>query len=350
MPSHPMYKAVNRLSGEEYLVLHPKWRERRDELRAVSNAGLAVCQSCQQPVRLKAGRRLRMHFAHLHQAGCSAGHESSAVIAARAVLFDWVNTRMPGKVEAEVLAEGFPRTIDVVIELADGSKVAWWVVDRLMRADARGRVEHAAEDLGFRLRWIMLERILRRDDNQPGKRSRWRRLRLSPCERACLRQTVYDEIGRENRLLPEEFGSSLYYLSAEDLRITGFRSLERVQPPNIFVGREECSLLKDMDLDAEGEILFAGEARALRASRQKRERHRETVTRWLEPRGQARQRSFSEMLPAKLRPGEEAPETPERPAARCVHCGEISADWWTAWEENGERLGKCRSCLEKGLG
>jgi len=62
------------------------------------------------------------------QAGCSAGHESSAVIAARAVLFDWVNTRMPGKVEAEVLAEGFPRTIDVVIELADGSKVAWWVV------------------------------------------------------------------------------------------------------------------------------------------------------------------------------------------------------------------------------
>ena len=127
---------------------------------------------------------------------------------------------------------------------------------------------------------------------------------------ACLRQTVYDESA------VKPFAGGVWQLAllfdAEDLQITGFRSLERVQPPNIFVGREECNLLKDMDLDAE-EILFAGEARAAGQPPETR-----AASRNGNPLAGAARTSppalVSEMLPAKLRPGKKL-RNPERPAA-----------------------------------
>lgn len=346
-----MYKAVNRLTGEEYLVLHPQWRERVHELRALSQAGLAACQACQQPVVLRAGNRKRMHFAHRHLRGCSLAEPSGPVMEGIAVLYDWMYRLAPGDVQAEVLLPGLPRPLDLARTAEDGRRIAYWIVDRLLRSDQRERIAQTLSDGGYEVVWVMLERILRLDDAQPGKRKRQAWLRLSPCERACMRQTPYDEIGRENRLLPQEFGSTLYYLDAGNAAIRAFRSLERVHPPNIFSGREESCALSDLRLDERGEFCFPGEKARLARSRGRAVQFRETVQRWLGPRQGVVQPRLAE-------PGDEVPQPRVRDAGmgvrlravRCVHCGQVTEDWWTAWDEQGERLGKCRSCLEKGLG
>jgi hypothetical protein len=336
-----VYKAVHRQSGEEILTLHPDWRGRKNELRRLTGEDLLVCQGCRQAVRLKAGPHKRPHFAHRHLQGCSYGQESPRVLAARALLYEWLADQAPGRVEAEVSLPGLLRPADAILhqEAQNGGDVVFWVVDALMKQETRLRLRAAFQNAGMRPVWILHAHLLHPDTNHTG----W--IYLSPCERDCLRQTPYDEIGRENHLLAQDFGCSLHYLDLASGLLTTFRSLERVHAPNVFSGRREECPLDQLRIDACGEPVYPGEASDLDASRAARMRQTERVKRWLEPAPRIQQPALPHVPDA---------EQPRPPASQervtCIYCGEITTDWWTAWSEEGERLGKCRSCLDKGYG
>jgi hypothetical protein len=336
-----VYKAVHRLSGEEILTLHPAWRGRQDELRQLTGQEMLVCQGCRQAVRLKAGPRKRPHFAHRHLQGCSYGQESPRVLAARAILYEWLADSCPGKVKAEVSLPGLPRPADVVLD--DGGTV-YWVTDTLMKQEMRSRLRSAFDQAGYQPVWILLSNLLRPDAYQtPASARHPNRIYLSPCERDCMRQTIYDEIGRENHLLGSDFGSSLHYLDVDEGKLITLRSLERVHAPNIYVGRREEHTLDKVLVDLDGEPVHPGEERDLENSRRMRKRQVERVKLWLEPAPRSVQLSLGVDISAGV-PRE------AREKVTCIYCGETTDDWWAVWVEDGERLGKCRACLDKGFG
>jgi hypothetical protein len=333
-----VYKAVHRESGEEILTLHPAWRGRSDELRRLAGEGMLVCQGCRQAVRLKAGPRKRPHFAHRHLQGCSYGQESARVLTGRALLYEWLAACCHGQVEVEVILPGLQRAADIVLHRGSegGGDVVFWVVDALMKQQTRIDLRAVFELCGFRPVWVLLSHLLRTDPHHPS------RVYLSPSERDCLRQTSYDEIGRENRLAFVDFGCSLHYLDIETARLTTFRSLERVHAPNVYTGRREESLLNLLRVDFAGELFYPGEERDLNISRTARARQVERVKKWLEPAPRAQQRELFASAPVL---GEARADEP----VTCIYCGESTRDWWAVWSADGKRFGKCRACLEKGF-
>jgi hypothetical protein len=341
-----MYKALRLDTSEEVLLVGPAWRGRNKELRALTQADLLICQGCRQAVRLKAGLRKRTHFAHKHLQGCAYGGESPRILAARALLYDTLEARFPGQVEVEwrPADDSLPRTVDCLLRI-DGAAYPFWLVDTYLKLEVREQIQSAFASLGLSVTWVLLSNLLRPDPNHPA----W--LLLSPTERAFLCQTAYDQIGREQQLAESDFGATLHYLDEASATLTSYRSLLRVHPPNVFAGRREVSALAQVEFAAPqspGENLalsHPGEQRALLSSRAQHTRQLERARRWLEPsRGTAAQAPLIAIAPAVT--------PPPRPDAQvtCVYCGQLTSDWWASWLEAGQPTGKCRSCLDRGLG
>jgi hypothetical protein len=353
-----VYKAVHRQNGEEILTLSLAWRERKDELRALDHADLLLCQGCLQPVRLKAGRFKRVHFAHKHLQGCSYGEASSRLLAARALLYEKLSLCFPGRIDAEWKPPELvmPRPVDLVFRPESGGLVIYWLADTLLKYETRLQLREAFKKLGARIIWVLGDNLIRPDPNHPA----WNL--LSPFERDCLSQTRYDEIGKENRLFQAEFGSTLHYLDDENARLITYRSLERVHAPNVFSGSREVHLLKEIDLDEDGEFVHPGEGKALAASQAARGRQVERVRRWLQPGRPASSpqqtgglapfeaQDKPRMSQMKTQPDPVKDHSVLREQVTCIFCGRLTDDWWSAWTEDGARLGKCRDCLDKGYG
>ena len=369
-PAHKLYntrvyKALHRETGEEMISLSPEWRKRLDELRALDRLDILVCQACWQPLRLKAGKHRKPHFAHKHLKGCSFGAESPAMVEARGALYERLVELFPGMVELEIPLpdSGLPRAVDVWVESGE-ARLAFWVVETTLKLEARERIRAGFETAGLTVVWVMCARMLHPDEKSASKIHP--RIRLSPTERDFLRSTPFDEIGRESRISGEDFGASLHYLDAEAGLLTTFRSLERVHAPNVFSGRRLQHHLDQVTLDFNGLDLFhPGEAAALRSSRIERAQRAERIRRFLTPRPappDSKQKGPGEpdnavppnwLASALARRRWQAPlapltgEPPEK--AVCVHCGRLSADWWQVWWDGDVRRCKCRECLEKGL-
>ena len=360
-----MYKALHRETGEEMISLSPEWRKQLDELRALDRRDILVCQACWQPLRLKAGKQRRPHFAHKHLKGCSFGAESPAVVEARGALYERLVELFPGMVELEIPLpdSGLPRAVDVWVESGE-ERLAFWVVETTLKLEARERIRAGFETAGLAVVWVMCARMLHPDEKSASKI--YPRIRLSPTERDFLRSTPFDEIGKENRVSGEDFGASLHYLDEEAGLLTTFRSLERVHAPNVFAGRRLQHRLADVSLDFNGlDFAHPGEAAALRSSRIERAQRAERIRRFLAPRPappEAKQGDLSApdsaappdgLASALARRRWQAPpasptgDLPE--AGVCVHCGRLSADWWQVWWDGDVRRCKCRECLEKGL-
>jgi hypothetical protein len=362
-----VYKAIHCKTGEEIISLSPEWRQRLLDLRALDRQDLLVCQSCRQALRLKAGRRRRPHFAHKHLKGCSYGEESAAVVEARGALYERLVELFPGAVELEkpLPAGELPRAVDVWVNASQGS-FALWVVDTTLKLEARERIHAAFDEAGVGVVWVLCARMLHPDPKSPS----W--IRLSPTERDFFRRTPYDEIGLESHIADEEFGHSLHYLDADLGMLVSFRSLKRVHAPNLFAGRKEQHPLAQVIVNPLApDLVHPGEEPRLRLSRGERGRRSERIRRFLAPistNGQsllvpiaANQlegpaRSSDEARRRWLDEGKTPPPPVEsaqpHPASReavCIHCGQLTEDWWQAWWEGETRYGKCRSCLEKGL-
>jgi hypothetical protein len=342
-----MYKCLRLPEREEVIILAPGWKGRLPELRGLAACEGLVCQGCLQPVRVKAGRFRRSHFAHKHLKGCSYGRESAEILAARAVLYDWLLDCFHApeyRVTLEYTLPGgeLPRPLDGWVE-GPGGPFGWWIVDQGLHYTVRKQLLDAFAPLDGRVHWVLLSENLRLDPH------RAERFLLSPTERALLSSSAYDEIGWQARLSGEVVGQSLHYLDAAQARLVSLRSLRCCHPPNVYTGlRAEHPLAQVTAGRHTGEFVHPGEDQKLARSRQTRAEYAAEQ--------QAAEERYQAWFAPAPRPPADGPRENRLPANdtggvqyACLHCGQVTGEYWMTLVVDGVRRCKCRECLARGL-
>lgn len=342
-----MYKCLRLPEREEVIILAPAWKGRLADLRGLAVGDGLVCQGCLQPVRVKAGRFRRSHFAHKHLKGCSYGRESAEILAARAVLYDWLVGCFPAPdyqvtLEHPIPGVDLPRPVDGWVD-GPGGPFAWWIVDQGLHYTVRQQVLDAFEAFQGRVHWVLLSANLHMDPHREG------RFLLSPTERALLRGSDYDEIGWQARISGEVVGQSLHYLNAGEGKLVSMRSLVCCHAPNVFTGLSTEHPLAQVTAAAlTGEFVHPGEDQKLVRSRKAHAEYaaqqraaEERYLAWFS----SDQRAHAEALPGM--------NSPIRSAGgelyACLHCGQVTGEYWMTVVVDGVRRCKCRECLARGL-
>lgn len=342
-----MYKCLRLPEREEVIILAPAWKGRLADLRGLAASEGLVCQGCLQPVRVKAGRFRRSHFAHKHLKGCSYGRESAEILAARAVLYDWLLGCFPAPkyqvtLEHRVPAVDLPRPVDGWVEGPDGP-FAWWIVDQGLHYAVRQQILNAFGSFKGHIHWVLLSANVRMDPHREG------RILLSPTERALLRSSEYDEIGWQARLTGEVVGQSLHYLDAEEGKLVSMRSLLCCHPPNVFAGLRMAHPLAQVTAAIHtGEFVHPGEDQMLARSRQAHAEHAAEQ--------QAAEERYQRWFASARRTSWDAPQaipvlSKDSGSAQyaCLHCGQVTGEYWMTVVVDGVRRCKCRECLARGF-
>jgi hypothetical protein len=269
-----MFKSIYLITGEEIVILDPRWREQIAQLRSLASQDQLVCQGCRQPVRVRVPRFRRAHYAHKHLHNCTFGQASPELLQARAVLYEWLLTQFgaretgkaltlekaPGETQGIVL----PRPVDGWVEMGEKT-FAYWIVETRLHLDDRQRLLAWAERSGAQVHWVFLSSLLHEAEEQPGK------VYLSTTERAFLAPSEYETAGISHSLtapgsLRPEVPGSLHYLDAELGSVTTFRGLRLAHAPQVFTGQKEQTLLSRVVASPRtGEFTHPGESE--RASR-----------------------------------------------------------------------------------
>ena len=342
-----MFKAYDQEGKQEVVLLDPVWAGQMKSLRALDQRDGLVCPGCLQPVRIRAGRTRRWHFAHKHLENCPYEQASPELLSARAGLYHWLVSKFdPGKVTIEkALPEtGLPRPIDCWVELED-QRFAYWIITVRLAPDLRERLKQSFENLDVRVNWVLHIGMLRPQKFHPN------RLHLTTTEREFIQVSSYDEPHRER--CPEPAGS-LSYLDPEREFLTTYRGLCRVHAPQLYRGQAHRSRMDDLQVSLEtGEFVHPGEARQIEQHRQE-----QAEQKWALEHAQATLRQAAEAMQrsenpgSTTRPGERFDQQrPVHPPAqaevgRCVFCGQETSDWWYFNRATGEC--KCRACYRAG--
>lgn len=342
-----MYKAIQANTGEEIIILHPRWRKRIEDLRTMDQEDLLVCQGCRQPMRVKAGEVKRAHFAHKHLKACSFGRESPEILNARAILYEWLHRQFGDDVTLEKSIEGeeLPRPVDCWVETGRG-RFGYWIIETGIKLDPRMAIKAAFERQDVRLHTVFLVSMLNEEKKE------FHSLLLTPTERFFLQATPYDEILAG----AGDVGGSLHYLDSEAERLITFRNLSLFHRPNWFKGLKKITGLGEVRANqADGGFIHPGESARLGAFRQKQQRLAEKRKKiHTREAGQEQESTGGPVglssLPAKLPPVQQAPEIAGPEELPCVTCGNLTRDYWsTFYDEQGRKMCRCRECLDRGL-
>lgn len=231
-----MFRAWDVQSDREIISLDHGWDS--DSLRKLIEKDKLVCPGCREPVLLRDGVIRRRHFAHKHLGNCKYALQSAELLAARAVLYEWLVTKFESGVTLEKEIEGIdlPRPVDCWVT-KDNGDVAYWILDRQMSPKKRAPLILGLEHAPVHLNWVCLASMLRRPEGIPDGE-----VVLSTTERDILRHTIYDEaITRTPKV-----GSSLHYLHAERKWVATLRALGVIHEPQIYKGNEHKTYLRDL--------------------------------------------------------------------------------------------------------
>ncbi len=142
-----MFKAFDTELDRDVVSLDPVWDGQIEALRGWGHAGRLVCPVCRQGVLLRAGEIMRRHFAHKDLSQCPLGHESAEVLAGRAALYAWLNTKFPDGVTVEKHFDAdpesryhLPRGVDCWVERPGKRNLAYWLVDGKIEPEDRMRI------------------------------------------------------------------------------------------------------------------------------------------------------------------------------------------------------------------
>jgi hypothetical protein len=330
-----MFKSRDTTTGLFVVSLEARDAEEIRTLRRKGREGTLQCQTCREPVLLKAGPVRRPHFAHRTLANCPTSGVSSEVLEARAVLYEWLRSKFGEGVTLEKTLDdaSLPRPIDGWAE-RDGRRYAWWLVDRRLPPEARVAIEEAVRVAGGTLAWVFLAGMLRRT----GPRSP--RLLLSTTERDSLRSSEFDEVHGTG------VAGSLHYLDSAAGTLTTFRTLSCVHVPQTYAGVELQSPLAEVRIHpTTGEFVHPGEYDRVRELRKRRERDRHRAVR---PRS-----TWEPLVPGAGSPGgpgpepppPEEPEVPQDDAHPCEECGQVTTSWW--FYDGNTGFCRCHDCARK---
>jgi Competence protein CoiA-like family len=342
-----MFKAFNRENKKDVILLDPFWIERLDHLRSLDDRDALVCPGCLQPVRVRAGRTRRWHFAHKHLENCPFEQTSPELLAARAVLYGWLVAKFnPASVTIEkILPEsGLSRPIDCWVEQGD-QRFAYWIITHRLAPDVRERLSRKLKQPGIRANWVLHINLL-----QP-QLYHANRLNLTTTEREFIRFSDYDVPYQERCSEP---AGSLHYLDPERETLTTYRGLCRIHAPQLYRGHPHRSRLDDLlvSLDS-GVFVHQGEDLNIERHRQEQAERKIAIERMqatLRQAASAMQSSDEQLAGVKNTPRTSHQPQPEQPPPEmglCIFCGQMTSDWWYFNRATGEC--KCRACYRSGL-
>lgn len=339
-----MFKAWHRDTEEDIVILDSKWADRLQELRRLDRQDKLVCPGCEQPVRVKAGRQMRWHFAHKQLEACPLSHEAPIVLEARAVLYEWLVGKFEAgavTLEKELAPELLGRPVDCWVQTGAG-EVAYWLIAAQIRPAQRQTLQEVFEEAGVGVNWLFLREMLREEPGQAGQ------LYLTTTEREFMAESEYNKvIDRAGNLW---YGGTLHYLDPAKKILTTFRTVRVRHPPQLFGGRKVVHELAAMLVQPKtGEFVHPGEFEAWqrvrkRWARMERERA-EAERRRLEIQ---RQREGGDETAGGRGEVEAAQADESRPAqveGVCILCGQVTTEWGFV-TELGKRI--CRECYEGG--
>ncbi len=373
-----MFKALDTELGRHVVSLDPAWDGQVEALRGWGRDGRLACPVCRQAVLLRAGEIKRRHFAHRDLSQCPLSHESAEVLAGRATLYAWLNTKFPAGVTLEKQFEtepdgGYPlpRSVDCWVERPGKRNLAYWLVDGKIDPDDRLRIPQFFAAYGAALNWVFLPRDARRG-RQPG------RVNLSATERELLAPSEFDAVYSAGITSSR----SLHCLDSESQVLTTYRALVCVEAPQYYEGKEVASELKQvLVLPRTGEFVHPGEYERLQVLREEQRRREEVRRKAREAaeRRRAEREAAAEAVASRAVQAQGAPQVqptrppspdrgqapskaldfwaarsswlnrPEMPAANeepegtCTLCGRRTRDWVVFDTKTGEC--KCRDCL-----
>ncbi len=345
-----MFRAKNKTTGEAITILDAKWIDRVKYLRSLDRMDRLVCPGCEQPVRVRAGRTRRWHFAHKHLQNCAYGYESPAVLNTRAVLYKWLVGKFGDSVQIEKeVPEGLlPRHIDCWVETEKGS-LAYWIIGTRMKPQKRNDIWKGFANLGAQVNYVFTIDMLLEDNHYSDG------IHLTTTEREFASQTDYDDVRVENGFTK---GTSLHYLNPETEVLVTYRELRVFHPPQLFQGRRIENEIASVNASlVSGELVHPGEHEQLELLRQERihldqereERERmadEYLGRLAAMKIASEQSIFPKnQLETRWQEQSEVPQAQEVEAV-CVFCGQITDEYW--YLNRADNTCKCRECYHQG--
>lgn len=263
-----MFKALNKRTDQEIIILAPEWIDQIDHLRTLGRQDILVCQECKQPVRVRAGEIRIQHFAHKHQQDCPYGHESPTLLKAKMILYKWLCSKFGAGVTLEKRLEGdLPRYVDCWVGV-ESCSFAYWIIESGMRLQKRKTIKEGLTQAQASVNWVFVADILNEDENDSN------RVHLSTTEREFMQQSVYDEMTQGWRL---GVGESLHYLDPDSETLITFRNLHLIHGPQMYEGTKKESEISSVLVSPKtGEFVHPGEHEALQEyEKRKREREKE---------------------------------------------------------------------------
>jgi hypothetical protein len=335
-----MYKVLHQPSGQEITILDPRWREQIDYLRTLDKRDVLVCTGCKQPVRVRAGKVKRWHFAHKHLQNCPFERESPTLLKTRAVLYNWlVNKFGPDAVtiEKRLHPPVFPRHVDCWVEKG-GLAFAYWIFDRRLPPDERDNLKSGFGNTDVRVNWVFVTDLMRVDQEFMQDR-----LHLTTTERAFMQESAFDQAWQTHF---EYLGMSLHYLDADQENLITYRNLSVIHMPQLYAGtRLEHSLAELLASTSTGEFIHPGEVQQLQQRRQEIERQEQQAEQRLRKAreffGQKPQSKSASSVVEKQTPRTQ----PFERAGICRICGTETADWVTYYGPTKECI--CRDCKDQ---
>jgi hypothetical protein len=339
-----MFKALHRLSGEEIVILKPRWKGQLDTLRLLDAQDDLVCQGCLQPVRVRAGEVKRWHFAHKHLQNCPYEFESPTLLQCRAVLYKWLVSQLGEDVVMLEKKSPLPRPVDCWVTSASGD-AGYWIIDSRMPPNERQSLSSGFAGMCPHPVWLFTASMLHPDEDS------LERLYLTTTEREFMQHTEYDEAVQNTYVSP---GSSLHYLDADSETLITFRGLQVYHRPQLYTGHRQENPLSQVRLDPQaGGFIHPGEEERMgryRLAIHAREREQQKT----EQRINLKMAELFDKM--KTQPGEPSrpsvvsihqPESPgEAGLPKCVFCGQATDDYW--YLNRADHTCKCRDCYRHG--
>lgn len=339
-----MFKALHRHTGEEIVILDPRWHRQIGHLRKLDEQDILVCQGCLQPVRVRAGIVKRWHFAHKHLQNCPYEFESPILLHSRAVLYEWLVGQLGEAVVTIEKQIGLHRAIDCWINSPTGD-IGYWIIDARMPPGERQSLSTNLALTCTHPMWVFAAEMLHPDEDN------LERLYLTTTEREFMRHTIYDESIQGIFTSPS---SSLHYLDAGCEKLITFRNLQVHHPPQLFSGHRYANPISTVKIvPMTGEFIHPGEAERMeryhfamleRAHQQQKTQQRITqkmadfirnTREYQEPSAEANISTFH----GEVKSGEAG-------NPKCVFCGQKTDDYW--YLNRADNTCKCRACYRQG--
>lgn len=343
-----MFRATNKTSGEEIVILDDKWKNQRKHLRSLGRNNILVCPGCLQPVRVRAGKTNRWHFAHKHLQNCPYGYESPSLLNARAILYKWLVGKFGENVSIEKKFdnEKIHRHLDCWVE-TERCNFAYWIIESGMKPQKRENLKVGLGQLNAQVNWVFVVDMLREDKIHSES------IHLSTTEREFMQQSDYDEMKFGKVYIT---GKSLHYLDPSSETLITYRKLLLIHSPQLYQGAKISNEISSVLVSPKsGGFVHPGEhegSEKLKKEKIQLEREQEEQERMITKSRQKVVESFDNLESIVLPKMSPVSQTSYEPSiysgkeATCILCGQITADYW--YHNRKDDTCKCRECASQG--